>query len=76
MAYYLCIGVDTLDEACRYATKKDALSTFRDVAEGQARFGRDVQGTIHMADRRSEVVEDPDWVLSLGPRGGLRCERY
>jgi hypothetical protein len=75
MAYYLCIGIDTLDEACRYATKKDALDTFRDLAEGLARFGQDVQGTIHVADRRSEIVEYPDWVLSLGPRGGLRCER-
>lgn len=75
MAYYLCIGIDTLDEACRYATKKDALDTFRDVAEGLARFGQDVRGTIHVADRRSEIVECPDWALSLGPRGGLRCER-
>ena len=74
MAYYLCIGVDTLDEACRYATKRDALDTFRDVAEGLARFGQNVQGTIHVAASRDALSEDPDWVLSLGPRGGLRCE--
>lgn len=75
MPYYLCIGADPLDDACGYARKSDALDTFRDVAEGLARFGQAIEGTIHIADKRSEVVEYPDFVLSLGPRGGVRCER-
>jgi hypothetical protein len=73
MAYYLCIGVDTLDDACRYATKKDALDTFRDVAQGLARFGQTVHGTVHIANKRSECVDDPDFYLRLGPRGGVQC---
>ena len=75
MTYYLCVGADPLDDACGYARKSDALDTFRDVAEGLARFGQSIEGTIHIADKRSEIVEYPDFVLSLGPRGGVRCER-
>lgn len=73
--WFLCIGVDTLDDACPYETKAEALATFRDVAEGLARFGQPVTGTLHMAAMRDALVEDPDWALSLGPRGGVRCER-
>lgn len=73
MPYYLCIGVDTLDDACRYETKKDALDTFRDVAQGLARFGQTVYGTVHIADKRSECVDEPDFYLRLGPRGGVQC---
>ncbi len=73
MAYYLCIGDDTLEAACRYATKKDALAGFRDVAQGLARFGQTVHGTVHIAAKRSECVEEPDFYLRLGPRGGVQC---
>jgi len=73
MAYYLCIGDDTLEAACRYATKKDALAGFREVAEEMARFSQTVYGTVHIAAKRSECVDEPDFYLRLGPRGGVQC---
>ncbi len=73
MAYYLCIGDDTLEAACRYATKKDALAGFREVAEKLARYGQTVHGTVHIAAKRSECVDEPDFYLRLGPRGGVQC---
>ena len=30
---------------------------------------------LDSTDKRAEIVEDADFVLSLGPRGGVRCER-
>jgi len=75
MPYYLCIGNDPLDVAARHTSKRAALAAFHVVAEELARYGQAIEGTIHIAERRSECAEYPDFVLSLGPRGGLRCER-
>lgn len=76
MAYYLRIGSDFLDDAERHATKADAVAAFREVAEEFDCFGSEPpDGTIHIADRKSELVEDADYYLSVGPRGGVRCER-
>ena len=73
MPYYLCIGDDTLEDASRYRTKRDALDAFREVAEELARFGQTVHGTVHIANKRSECAEEPDFYLRLGPRGGVQC---
>ena len=75
MPYYLCVGTDTIEQSSRHHRKSDALDAFREVAEELARYDQRVEGSIHIADRRSECDEYPDFVLSLGPRGGLRCER-
>ena len=73
MPYYLCIGDDPLEAACRYATKKDALNAFREAAEELAQYGQTITGTVHIADKRSECVDDPDLYLCIGPRGGVQC---
>ena len=74
MAYYLCIGDDTLEDSSRHRTKRDALDAFREVAEELARYGQTIHGTLHIANKRSECVDDADLFLSLGPRGGVRCD--
>lgn len=73
MPYYLCIGDDALEDARRYRTKRGALDAFREVAEELARYGQTITGTVHIADKRSECVDDPDLYLRLGPRGGVQC---
>lgn len=75
MAYYLRIGDDPLDVAARYTHKRDAVYTYKVLAENLSRYGQELNATIHIADKRSECVEYPDFYLSLGPRGGVRCER-
>ena len=76
MAYYLCIGSDDLSEASRRHRLRDAVDAFREVAEEHTQYGNTPPGgTIHIAAKRSECVDDADYYLSVGPRGGVRCER-
>jgi hypothetical protein len=75
MPYYLCLGNDTLDRAERCETVRDAILTYREVAEELSSYGQRLDATVHKAAKRSECDEYPDYVLSMGPRGGVRCER-
>lgn len=75
MPYYLCVGTDTIEESSRHHRLADAIDAYRDVANDLGRFGQGIDGTIHRAAKRSECDEYPDYVLSIGPRGGVRCER-
>jgi hypothetical protein len=72
---YLRIGSDTVEEATTCDSLSAAKRKFRNVAEDLARFEQTIDATIHIANNRDELVEDADYYLSLGPRGGLRCER-
>ena len=72
---YLRIGSDTLEEAGRCHNIAQAKERFHRIAEDLARFGQTIDATLHIANSRAELVEDADYYLSLGPRGGLRCER-
>ena len=73
--YYLRMGNDCLDEAERHATLRDAVAAFREVANELGRYGQRIEASVHIAAKRSECDEYPDYVLSVGPRGGVRCER-
>ena len=75
MAYYLRIGSDCLDQAERHSTLGDAKAEFLCSARELAMFGQPLEASVHIGKRKSELDEYPDYVLSLGPRGGLRCER-
>lgn len=75
MAYYLCLGDDSLDVAARHVTLRDAVATFRVIADDLGRIGQRIQATVHIAAKRSECDEFPDYILYVGPRGGVRCER-
>lgn len=72
--YFLRIGDDTLESARPYRTKAAALAAFADVALDLWRYGQRVTASIHMAPSLDDVVEYPDLVLNLGPRGGVRVE--
>lgn len=48
---------------------------FKRTADELGRFGQTIEASIHIAKNRSELVEYPDYVLSVGPRGGLKKER-
>lgn len=75
MAHYLRMGDDALDRAERYRTKRDAVAAFEEAARELDRYGQKIEASIHCAINRNDVDEYPDFVLSLGPRGGVRCER-
>lgn len=76
MAYYLRIGNDYLDDAVKHTTKADAIASFRDTNDELDRFGNTpLDGSLHIADSKDDLTEYPDFVLSMGPRGGVKVER-
>lgn len=73
--YYLRVGSDTLDESERHNTKVAAVASFRRTAKELGKYGQVIDATIHIASRRAELAEYPDYVLSVGDRGGVVVER-
>ena len=61
---------DSIAEAKRY---------FADTARDLGRYGQEVTASLHLYDRRvtdgKHCQEYPDFILSVGPRGGVRVER-
>lgn len=75
MKVYLRMGSDTLEEAKRYANKRDAIAAYRGTMEELARFGQSIEASLHYASSRKELQEYPDFVLSPGERGSVKVER-
>lgn len=75
MTYYLRMGSDYLDQAVGFTTKAAALGEFESTARELDRYGQRIEASLHIADSKDALQEYPDFVLSLGPQGGLRCER-
>ena len=73
--YFLRIGSDYLEESKAFNTKRGAMRHFRRVAQGLADYGQSIEATIHIAPRKSDLAEYPDFALSLGPRGGVSIEK-
>jgi hypothetical protein len=72
--YFLRIDNDYLKDSKAFNTKSGAVAFFRRTATELARYGQACTASIHIAPRMDDVVEYPDFVLSLGVRGGVRIE--
>lgn len=72
MTYFLRYQGDFLEEAEPYRTKAEAISAFRATAEELARYDQRIEATIHIASSEDDLQEYPDFVVTLGPRGGVR----
>ena len=77
--WVLCFAGDSLEDSRTYRTKSIALKAFADTAEELARYGQAIEATLHAKthydwNENDCVCEYPDFALSLGPRGGVRCE--
>lgn len=72
---YLRYQQDALEDAQGYRSKAAALDAFERTARELDRYGQAIEATLHIADSKDDLAEYPDFVLALGPRGGLRCER-
>lgn len=75
MKTYLRLGDDTLEEARRYPTKAAAIAAYAETARELARYGQPIEASLHYARTRDALHEYPDYILSLSPRGAVRCER-
>lgn len=73
--FFLRLGDDSLDRAIAYPSRAAAIAAFRAVAVELAQYGQAIEATVHIAPTREAVDEYPDFVLSLGPRGGVRVDR-
>jgi len=73
--WFLRIGSDAVEEALRFSNKRDAVAEYRRVANELAQYGQAIEATIHIAPRRAEVVEYPDFVLSLNENGRVVTEQ-
>lgn len=75
MRYYLRVGNDTLEDRLSvFSTKKAAVDEYRAIVEEIMSFGNQPPGaSIHMAETKRDLVEYPDFILSVGARGGIVC---
>ena len=72
--WFLRLGADTLDDVLRFRTKAAAVDHYRSVAQELNRFGQSLEASIHRANSKQAVEEYPDFVLCLGPRGGVQIQ--
>lgn len=60
----------------RYNTLADAKQAYGEYVEDTKNLGNTpLAATVHIATSRSAIAEYPDYVLSVGPRGGIRLEK-
>ena len=72
-AYMLYLNGD--DSAQRCDTLRDAIARFREFAEiYDAWECAPPNGRIHRS-WQGELTSDTDYILSVGPRGGVRCKQ-
>lgn len=72
---YLRVGSDYLDDAYKASSIKDAVAEYRAIVDECNRFGNtSPEASIHIPDQNGDVHEYPDFVLSAGPRGGVKKE--
>lgn len=72
---YLRMGNDYLFDAVGYPSKTAAIAAYTETARELARFGQSIEATVHMVAPGEHPDEYPDFVLSAGPRGGVKVER-
>ncbi len=72
--WFLRVGDDSLDEAKRCSTKATAVWRYQQVARELAQYEQESSASIHQACTRDLIDEYPDYVLALGPRGGVQVQ--
>ncbi len=72
---FLRVDNDSLDDARPFNTLRGAKARFRHIASELARYDQDCVATVHYARRRDELNEYPEYILELGPRGGVIVSR-
>jgi len=75
MIVYLRFARDYLWESKRFESKKAAIEYFADTARELARYEQKIEASLHVGRSIEKLDEYPDFILSLGPRGGVVCER-
>ena len=72
--WFLRMGADCLEDALRFNTKTAAVCEFQQAAEELALYGQQLEASLHSAPGRDTLNEYPEFVLALGPRGGVQVQ--
>lgn len=72
---YLRMGNDYLANADGYPSKTAAIAAFAATARELARYGMSIEASVRMVAPGARPDEYPDFLLSVGPRGGVKVER-
>lgn len=75
MKCYLRIDSDYLVDALPHSSIESAKNEYERIARQLENFGQRCEASIHIAKNKNDLQEYPNYLLALGPRGGLRCER-
>jgi hypothetical protein len=73
--WFLRLGADSAEEALLFRTRIAAIHKYQRVAQELERYGQELGASLHRAPNRYTLNEYPDYVLALGPRGGVSVER-
>ena len=72
---FLRFDAEPLEKAMPFNTLRGAKRSFRVIAGNLAQYGQCCVATVHYARRRDELNEYPEYMLELGPRGGVIVSR-
>jgi len=72
---YLRMGDDALADAEPCHSLAVARATYMAAARELVRYGQKINATVHIATSLAAAAEYPDYLLELGPRGGLQSTR-
>lgn len=72
MICYLRLENDTLEDAQRCSSLKEAIRDFKAIADDLARFGQEIDASVYFGE---DPIEYPDRYLTLGPRGGVQIHQ-
>lgn len=74
MRCYLLYAGSPHDEPIPFRSMSEAKDDFWVTAKELDRYGQAITASLHIAPTLLQMSEYPDYVLSLGPRGGLKVE--
>ena len=72
---YLRMGDDALADAELCHSLAVAGDTYMTAGRELDRYGQKITATLHIATSLAAAAEYPDYLLELGPRGGLQSTR-
>lgn len=75
MKCYLYYAGSPFEKPEPFRSMVEAKEEFLRTARELDRYGQECTATIHIAPTLEQMSEYPAYVLSLTPRGNLKCER-
>ncbi len=75
MKCFLRYAHEYLEDSIPFNSISDAKFDFENTAKELDRYGQHIEASIHIAKDVESLNEYPEFVLTLTPRGAIRCDR-